>query len=907
MNDKDTVHAGLLFIVTLLLSTVLLFTNCSAVSPADTDALSRLALSKEDLQGTGLEAETVFAREEKGRFGLILQSTDGLRKALESSAKVEAGCSFSLPNPEVAQYYKLDKKEDTVEAMGIKGEIYLYQSREQAEACYRELEGRVTSDRGSWNNYGATVETLADTFGDRSSGIFYVLPSSYYITAPRFIAGNVRDVDVCFQAGNAVARCKVSWLENIPQVIDKVERDAMFERGGDRFSRHVDATLTFSDAEYKKIQARKKAALALIRNWASRVGKEAGQPRPIIFELKSDKNQYFSGEPVLLSGAVKKYVKKSDGTGSYELYGKEAPLSLVYAMPGEGEKPLVMTHRNVNALKDPQGRCTGAFSFYPFAPHRTGAYTITGQLTAQHYPEMKDYPSDRYIQVSVKFTAVAPPSPNNEQFEKIEKKYRETVPSHRKEIEKRYQSDLRLCYARSKVGAPREGLGTPSDLSYGSYNNSYFGSNGFHCVGYQVKTLYFLDHLRFSPIKEERELLRGIDYGPILRGYRSFSALGGEHHAIALYRYGEDWNQAGAKVLDPWPSQSPRVVTVNEFNSCIGKISGACGDLTWREKYDNPLFLPYPTIGGAVYWNMSWDGLRGTGIDYIEGAGCSLNKADSIQGVFKDAPAHRFGEKPEQDSAVTPPGVSVVADCPVMLEASARNGERIAFSGNGEIIADIKGSQFYLHSGGKDDLHWYLWLPEGSYSLRVIGTAPGKALITTGSGDGVTCQYLAPVEKGKVSTLELSPGKLKSSLVLADGRALAPVIAGRGRNGGAVYVLILVIPAILLASIAVVFIIYRRTAGKGLARGNGASASLEQETGDPPTAPQQAVLPLQESGPALGSTPVCPACHNAVKAESLFCSRCGEPLTSSASRFCRYCGNALKMNSRFCSHCGSKL
>ncbi len=115
---------------------------------------------------------------------------------------------------------------------------------------------------------------------------------------------------------------------------------------------------------------------------------------------------------------------------------------------------------------------------------------------------------------------------------------------------------------------------------WGTWNNLLYQQNGFECAGYRDKVLYFLDSLRFSQDPKERALLRGLDYGPVQRGFGKKLAVEGllgmsEHHVAILYRTESKypWRSDEALVLDPWPNQMPEIFIMKEFKAACPEAS----------------------------------------------------------------------------------------------------------------------------------------------------------------------------------------------------------------------------------------------------------------------------------------------------------------------------------------------
>jgi predicted RNA-binding Zn-ribbon protein involved in translation (DUF1610 family) len=65
---------------------------------------------------------------------------------------------------------------------------------------------------------------------------------------------------------------------------------------------------------------------------------------------------------------------------------------------------------------------------------------------------------------------------------------------------------------------------------------------------------------------------------------------------------------------------------------------------------------------------------------------------------------------------------------------------------------------------------------------------------------------------------------------------------------------------------------------------------------------EQAIAARRKARPAAAGA-VCPSCNASVKADDLFCPRCGAAL----ARRCPKCGTVAQAGDRFCAKCGAKL
>ena len=333
------------------------------------------------------------------------------------------------------------------------------------------------------------------------------------------------------------------------------------------------------------------------------LGAQAPAQQPYLLKFETDKTVYETGERILLKGSVSKLVDvdrcMSEGV-------KKAPLRLRVEFPQVKVKPSELNFIGDKIITDG----VGEFSFAPFACAAEGNLTMTALLSTQDYPKLE---KDITVKISVKI--VPAPLPTDAQVEMLIKVFKMKVPSHQQEIRKTCTD---LTYLKTTYG-------------YGMFNNLNFKENGFHCYGYQVKTMRFLNEMRFSKIEDYSRLLRGLEYGPITRGKEGKTIFCGEHHAVALYRRNEDWKTA-ARVMDPWPMQKPEVFPIESFRRFYGSETFDLG--RWNVRISPvwprcvPMLQPDERIDGQVYWNLDIKQLDAIYSGYPEDPSEGLEKAD---------------------------------------------------------------------------------------------------------------------------------------------------------------------------------------------------------------------------------------------------------------------------------------
>lgn len=445
-------------------------------------------------------------------------------------------------------------------------------------------------------------------------------------------------------------------------------------------------------------------------------------------QVSTDKKVYESGERVVVSGAI----QKLNSQGQYVSYEGSLPFQLAFSFPGaRGTSIVLPKDGKMRTLSD------GTFKIVPFAPYSLGTYTVTMILSASDYPT--------YLTTDLKgnttFTAVAPRQADQSQIDELLLLYYSEIPSNAIAVDEQLrlwgQSDVQFALA----------LQHPETRGY--YNNQFFHQNGFHCQGYTVKVIEFLNGLRFNQTEKYRQLFRGLDYSPIMRGARGLTAGSGEHHAVVVYKYGTDWKTGD--VFDPWLTQIPSVFNVTEFEG--GFAGTARFDPDWvyggidvngeAEILNEPSF---PIQPAPVYWNFDW-------------ALAPVRYPDSNAWLL-----HRGY------------GWTIGTGSPVALDISNANGQRIYMQTDGEMIAQIEGSEVSINRESSTDMQWYVWLPDGEYQIKIIGLASGTAHIFTSQEDGVIQYYNTTTTLGQIDTLKINTANPGEPLIMQSGEPVFPQV-----------------------------------------------------------------------------------------------------------------------------------
>ncbi|MEM2988458.1 MAG: hypothetical protein QXU06_00890 [Candidatus Bathyarchaeia archaeon] len=449
------------------------------------------------------------------------------------------------------------------------------------------------------------------------------------------------------------------------------------------------------------------------------------QPRsPLTVSIKTDRVRYEQGEAVTVSGEVR---YKNEPTPPKD---RTIAIEVLQVPNRQYARPTFKWHT------DERGR----YSVMPFAGWEIGEYTIRAVCdfdTGKGVISAKSEPWSFYVE------AAAPVRDMRAQFKEILKLYQDPsfgVP----------EGPLRRAIVRKDelFKPPRiVEWGLIPEGMYGAYTNLLHLTardpkikdllGPYTCGGYQAQTLRFMDRLRFHEDPEVRKLLKGLDYGPIARGFLPLGA----HYAVVLYPIGTDWKwtpeYAGqfARVFDPWPTQKPEAYYVEEFE----RPWGFARESGFHKSDPNNLWSGYPLTGGAVYVNYE---------------------------VLGNRPA------PPQER----PSAAVVVDCPVDVLITDSEGRRL-----GKMSDDVFMQEFpafiYRNMEGGEAASWYLELPKGAFALEITGRSAGKFNLLIG-GEAVGDQILKyggqEITKGGTARITIGAGDRSPPLSLPDGRKANP-------------------------------------------------------------------------------------------------------------------------------------
>ena len=95
---------------------------------------------------------------------------------------------------------------------------------------------------------------------------------------------------------------------------------------------------------------------------------------------------------------------------------------------------------------------------------------------------------------------------------------------------------------------------------------------------------------------------------------------------------------------------------------------------------------------------------------------------------------------------------------------------------DGEMIAQIEGSEVSINRESSTDMQWYVWLPDGEYQIKIIGLASGTAHIFTSQEDGVIQYYNTTTTLGQIDTLKINTANPGEPLIMQSGEPVFPQV-----------------------------------------------------------------------------------------------------------------------------------
>ncbi len=308
----------------------------------------------------------------------------------------------------------------------------------------------------------------------------------------------------------------------------------------------------------------------------------------------------------------------------------------------------------------------------------------------------------------------------------------------------------------------------PRDMR-GSYENTFIAgskddpNSDYVCGGYQTKVLTFFDSIRFNKDPAIRQLLRGLDYGPIQRGIPNGYSMGiGQqltgHVAVILYRIGSTWNGlqsshrgVGSTVFDPWITQTPQVYTLNSW---VGKWGFPQADETKVDQTGpNTAFAGYPITGAPICPNPN------------------MRQTKSVSSAN--------------------PSNSLIARCPVDMLVTDSQGRSVGMLPNGTLVQEFPAYAERYTDNNSQTLGWYFGLEPGTYSVVITGHSSGefRILISGAATGGQAVDYgNQTIVEGAQAKMTLGSDNTQPTLTLPDGSTVTPkpyqLVASNSTGGG---------------------------------------------------------------------------------------------------------------------------
>jgi len=252
----------------------------------------------------------------------------------------------------------------------------------------------------------------------------------------------------------------------------------------------------------------------------------------------------------------------------------------------------------------------------------------------------------------------------------------------------------------------------------------------YTCSSLAIKTLAFLNSIRFSPNEERRRLMAGVDYGPVNDG------LGLIHVAVGLYPKSDylspELSLRNGYVLEPWHNQKKEVWRPSAWITLYSQRRDPTGWL-----FGNPWDGEYPTSGsdGGYY----------------------------PAGSYEVPPMLRRSER-----------MRVLTYSPAVVMLSDAQGRRLGKLPDETIINEIPGAEMAGKNTEEGTYVNMLSVPEGDYSLTVTGTDAGTFHLAIGMDDEILNYGEQAIDAGEEATLRLDRYDFGQPLSLPDGEEINP-------------------------------------------------------------------------------------------------------------------------------------
>lgn len=286
----------------------------------------------------------------------------------------------------------------------------------------------------------------------------------------------------------------------------------------------------------------------------------------------------------------------------------------------------------------------------------------------------------------------------------------------------------------------------------------------FRCGWYQAEVLIFLNGIRFDPNPANRAKLDGLAYGPMFSGLTTLPAA----HAFAvIWPYApalapelaqvvpSSW-ETGGIALDPWPRQKPEfyLMASGSGDWATNSIYSARWLVGSGKTYLFPTPIPeadkklfrgeFPITGGAYYAPPGKTPLA------------TLRTVDESYGQPKKA---------------------LIVRSPVRLEIRDNAGHLLSTAVDQPGANDIPSSEVVAMPKPEGGVAWYVALPEGEFTVTLIGTGDGEFHVITKNAGQPAHEYPPiAITTGATATLVLTDDEAPQPIQNDAGQAFTPTL-----------------------------------------------------------------------------------------------------------------------------------
>lgn len=261
----------------------------------------------------------------------------------------------------------------------------------------------------------------------------------------------------------------------------------------------------------------------------------------------------------------------------------------------------------------------------------------------------------------------------------------------------------------------------PKGMKVNLYEHTDKRFSPYTCSSQAFKTLQFLNALRFSPNKNQRLLMAGVDYGPISDGTSLI------HVAVGLYPHDDSW--LSGYVLEPWFNQKKEPWNAHAWSLAFGGHP----DTDWW--LANPYAGEYPTSGS-------------------DGGYYPFDKPPVLQNVNK---------------------TRVLTYSPVFVIVTDDQGRRVGRLPDGSVVNEIQESEQSNANNDDGTFVSMISVPEGKYQVSITGIGDGTFHLVTGTDNDIVNYGEQPIQSGEQAIFTLKSSDLNQPLELADKSTVTPL------------------------------------------------------------------------------------------------------------------------------------